>query len=381
MLCFRGSSTVRARSSRLLLPRLPTTSTIRHFHYTRQAQLIPEVLAASSTFLHGVHSLTGLPWAASIPLAAVIVRSIVAFPLQAYARVHRRREQDLLPVVQCWRMLYEETVRKEILEDNDHKRDRSQQAFWKSVRALTERKHRHLKRRWNVIAWTAGLPLLQIPIWLSLMEALRAMCGDRRGLLAYFLHNVYSEDHFISLLPAVEPTLATEGALWFPDLLAGDPSGILPAMLTGTILLNIIVGWRRLPMGKIAQMPAKQMRKEIAFTGLRYFIQILAFNIGIAAYTYGMPTGLMIYWIASGNMATLQTLILDRVMFLKPMEGWRKMYIGVEDAGKANSVAIKWIPESSESTSSNGSRVLETKKKQKVLEIEKEENLPKESKG
>jgi len=54
------------------------------------------------------------------------------------------------------------------------------------------------------------------------------------------------------------------------------------------------------------------------------------------------------------------------------------MYIGVEDAGKVNSVAIKWIPESS---SSNESRVLETKKEQKVLEIEKEENQPKESKG
>ena len=38
---------------------------------------------------------------------------------------------------------------------------------------------------------------------------------------------------------AIESSLATEGALWFPDLIVADPQMILPFMLSGAILLNL----------------------------------------------------------------------------------------------------------------------------------------------
>lgn len=275
-------------------------------------------------------------------------------PLQIYARMHIRREQDLTPVVQSWRMFYEEKLRKDIIEDRDQTQDRTQGAFWRRVSAATNKKHGELKRRWRVMRGAAVLPFLQFPVWISLMESVRAMCGDKRGLLAYFFRDQVSEDGLISVFPPVEPTLATEGALWFPDLLAGDPSGVLPLLVTGTILLNVAVGWKSPSMAKISQMPTSQMRQQLAFRAIKLIIQLLAVNIGMSAHAYGMPAGLMIYWITSGNIATLQSLLLDRLIFPKPMESWKKLYIGIEDASRADSEGLKWIAESPKPTKLNG---------------------------
>ena len=61
---------------------------------------------------------------------------------------------------------------------------------------------------------------------------------------------------------------------------------------------------------------------------------MMAVNVGFASYVYGMPTGLMIYWITSSNVATLQTFLLDKYMFAKPpLKPWLKMHIGVLKPG------------------------------------------------
>ncbi|KAF4761496.1 hypothetical protein HAV15_007114 [Penicillium sp. str.  len=134
------------------------------------------------------------------------------------------------------------------------------------------------------------------------MESLRGMSGNNKG------------NHCLAVI-VDRPTLANEGALWFPDLLAGDPTGVLPVFLTASILGNVLMGWKVRPWKEIPFLPKTEMYKQISFTGLRAFVIVFTCYIGFASFVQEMPTALMLYWITSTNLATLQTWILDNKVF------------------------------------------------------------------
>ncbi|KKA21491.1 hypothetical protein T310_4449 [Rasamsonia emersonii CBS 393.64] len=189
-------------------------------------------------------------------------------------------------------------------------------------------KRRKVNKYWRFI------PFLQMPIWLSLMEGLRAMCGNDKSLISYLLTSSSTTPEQ-SITSVLEPSLATEGALWFPDLLAGDPTGVLPITLGLSILLNVSTGWRTPSFGEISDYPRNEMLQHLTFRLLKGGMQTLAIYIGLSAYLTGMPAGLMIYWITSTNIATLQSLFLDKYMFaIKPLKPWTKMYVGILRPGE-----------------------------------------------
>jgi inner membrane protein COX18 len=129
----------------------------------------------------------------------------------------------------------------------------------------------------------------------------------------------------------IEPTFATEGALWFPDLLAGDPTGALPVLLSASIILNIRNGWHKTSRKELADMPKLQMLQNSFWGGLRIFMQVLAVNVGATTYFYEMPTALLIYWISSTNIATFQTWFMNKYMFAKPpLPTWSRRYTHYE---------------------------------------------------
>lgn len=302
-------------------------SQIRQFHPTRPARLVNEALDAAAVVLHGVHSVTGLPWFASIPLTALIVRTVVGLPLQIFTRVNARREGDISPLVHSWRVYYLKQARRS--ETTDRKTAMEQ------VKKATQEKQRHLGKRWKVTPGYRYASALQLPVWLSLMESLRCMSGNTTGLASWVLSLLEpskSPGDFLHM--TVEPTLANEGALWFPDLLAGDPTATLPVLLSLSILLNVRTGWHTIPLPDMADMPDIQMYQATAFRGLRLFIQIMAVNAGAAAFFSQMPTALLIYWVTSTNIATLQTYLLGKYMFLRPpMETYKKQYIAFKKPG------------------------------------------------
>lgn len=164
------------------------------------------------------------------------------------------------------------------------------------------------------------------------------MSGNKNGLVPYLLSLLEpsSSSGSSALHLAVEPSLATEGALWFPDLLAGDSSGILPVVLTLSILANVRAGWKAPKMKDMADLPRGEMGKRLSNLGLRTFIQVLAVNVGVASYMYEMPTALMIYWITSTNIATAQSFLLQKYMFPTPLVApWKRIHIGFQP-GKQN---------------------------------------------
>ncbi|KAJ5647669.1 hypothetical protein N7490_004041 [Penicillium lividum] len=291
-------NSLRISSRALRAPRnawLPATlSHVRHFHPTKPApSLINVALDASTGLIHGVHNVTHLPWVASIPLTAVLVRTAIGFPLQFFTRIHARRERDIAPG----------------FGPRSHEK----------VHAWTAQ----TRKQWGVNSWYKFLTFAQLPVWISLMESIRGMCGSTNGLVPWLLSLIEptqegAAEAVKSLHLTVEPTLANEGALWFPDLLAGDPTGALPALLTASILLNVNLGWKQVSMLEMSDMPKLQMYQSFLFTGMRVFIQVLAVNVGLSGWYHEMPTALMIYWITSTNVATIQTWVLDKFLFSRP---------------------------------------------------------------
>jgi inner membrane protein COX18 len=295
------------RSSRALPFARPQ---IRHFHPTRPTRLVAEVLDVSSGFIHGVHSVTHLPWVVSIPLTAVIVRMLVGFPLQFITRVNARRERDIAPLIHSWQVLGMNNVKRVPPKE--------QPELMRKMKLAVTVTSQNLSRKWKIMRGYRFLNLLQLPVWLSLMESMRAMTGNQNGIIPYLLSSVSSGEAADSL-PRLEPSLATEGALWFPDLLAGDPTGVLPLLLSASIILNIRRGWGiTTPARDLADLPTAQMYRATFFRGLGTFLQILALNIGAAAFINELPAALMIYWITSTNVATLQTFLLEKYMFMQP---------------------------------------------------------------
>ncbi|KAJ5298571.1 26S proteasome regulatory subunit rpn6 [Penicillium atrosanguineum] len=307
---------------------------IRHFHPTRPTRLVAEVLDVSSGFIHGVHSITHLPWVASIPLTAVIVRMLVGMPLQFITRVNARRERDIAPLIHSWRIMGTNKMQQLPAKEQKDRKKRLSNFFIVMSKTLS--------KKWKIMPGYRFLNLLQLPIWLSLMESMRAMTGNQNGIIPYLLSFVSGQEGAASL-PALEPSLATEGALWFPDLLAGDPTGTLPLLLSASIILNIRRGWGiTTPAGDLADLPTAQLYRATFFRGLGIFLQILGLNIGMAAFANELPAALMIYWITSTNVATLQTFLLEKYMFMRPpIPNFQKKYMVYQRPGVSDPFKLK----------------------------------------
>ncbi|RAK98400.1 putative mitochondrial export translocase Oxa2 [Aspergillus ibericus CBS 121593] len=305
---------------------------VRHFHPTRPTPFISEALELSSAYLHTVHDVTHLPWALSIPLSALIVRTTVAMPLQIYSKLQAHRERDTIPLLLAW----QQVIRNETIPERD--RDYPTVAQKQAAIRESAAKRQYLFRRVGIGRFWRLTNFLQVPIWISVMESLRAMSGNDRGLVAWLLSWIRPESAELATPPAIEPSFATEGALWFPDLLAGDPTGILPLALTMSILFNVHMGWKTKPLRSLAELPKMAMYRELSFRGLRFFIQVLALNVGLSSFVSEMPTALMIYWITSTNTATLQTFVLDRFLLpVKPFTPWTPRFMLYKPEKKAPS--------------------------------------------
>lgn len=142
------------------------------------------------------------------------------------------------------------------------------------------------------------LPLVQLPVWLTAIEAVRAMCGAKSGLLGM----VFRSDNDLDAISGgimKEISLATEGALWFPDLLVPDPQLILPFMLSGAVLLNL----SNTRGGANQAVWQKRMHRSM-----------MAVAVALGPLTLQVPSAMLVYWISSSLLAYIQAMVLERAM-------------------------------------------------------------------
>ncbi|PWW74161.1 hypothetical protein C7212DRAFT_215141 [Tuber magnatum] len=274
----------------LLRPLL--TKPFHHHHHRRQFSstspnhLIPTVLSATHDFLTTLHTSTNLPYHTLIPLSAVLLRLTITTPLTIYSRRRALRTQRLQPILSA----YQHPIAR-----NAKSTTATPQAWELRTRKEMHWKRRELWKRWGCQAWKMLLaPVVQIPVWVTASVTLRGMAGVE-GLPTWLrgLGKIGGEVW-------VEEALATEGALWFGDLLVADPYLALPMGFSFLLFANIELQ---------TKLHLPSTGKQRVFTNVLRILSLAAFPL-----TTNAPAALTLYWSTSAVFSLVQNIILAKVM-------------------------------------------------------------------
>ncbi|KAL8930195.1 MAG: hypothetical protein Q9208_000812 [Pyrenodesmia sp. 3 TL-2023] len=214
----------------------------------------------------------------------------------------------------------------------------------KLVRKKLLQKSAEIYRRTGTQRWKSFLGYLQIPVWLTFIETIRRMCGSREGLLGMIQRRFFgsnqeatvpnenenmaeaalsepisstddlelSSSDGLDILESIgkdpliplESSLATEGALWFHNLLLPDPHLALSFILSGSLLANIYYQERR----------AKKRGWEPSATqrGFGNLFKIGALAVG--PLTLSFPSAIHLYLISSSVFGLANTVLLNHYL-------------------------------------------------------------------
>lgn len=276
-------------------------SEFRSFHTTPTPQFLDACFGQVQNLITGLHSLSGLPWVATLPLTALIVRSVIVGPLSLISHKATLRRLALVPLTHAWRAVIRKKVMMKAADQGPVVCDRIVERAMRS-------KIRELYSRQDCGNLRVLLPLLQVPVFLVVIESIRKMCGTHQGLLGLVTRqdsNPVEEsgddtmEEVSQAAASIEQSLSQEGALWFPDLLAPDPLLVLPFLLSGSLFASISYQDR----AKAGQTPSKWSQR------LTSTMKIIALAIGPA--TIQLPSALLLYWISSSLFAIGQHVLLD----------------------------------------------------------------------
>lgn len=251
----------------------------------------------------------------------------------------KQRQISLEPILHTWAKIIH---RKAILEHGES----GLEAINRVAKRAIKLKRREIYKRQNIKIWKHFLSFVQVPVFLMVSETLRRMSGMSMGLVGWMAgrssfeptpedvmeHSVdeklsdhgaiplepsvneeLSDHGAIPLEPSVdeelmehpvgllessvndnqvdssmdlfEPSLAYEGALWFPNLLLPDPTLTLPFILSASMIANVSYQKRLIPN------PSKWQT--------RFFNAFKLMALAAAPLTLQVPTALLIYWISS----------------------------------------------------------------------------------
>jgi len=317
------------RSQTNLCLRIPSHRT---FHASPRPQFVDPALVLSSThdFLNFLHSSTGLPWGATLPLIALIMRVSVILPVSIYSRRKLQKTAEMLPLLQAW----QHQASRSIMKANPHG---TPGYVEKQVQRAHQRKRAELSKRRGVQRWKIFLPpVLQIPIWLVVMETLRGMCGMTKGFFGSIalpdavktatsdawatvgdkspdMTLVQGSDGTDILASGIsrigmDPSFATEGMLWFPNLLMPDPYLWLPVLLSSVTVLNII---------KSPQSP-RETYNNLTTGNKRMYRGLIGIGILLGPAVASFPSAILLYWVSSASLGFIQNMLLERFMPIRP---------------------------------------------------------------
>ena len=280
----------------------------RNFRATESNRIFESLVYASHDTLQAVHSLTGLPWAASIPLTSILVRTILVSPLQYLSFSSIKKERDLIPLMATWRNKFQQ----EVIEEE--KKSGTKFGPEKAEKMVQERqlaKSKEIYDRPRIYTFSRFIPLLQLPMWLSFMDAIRCMSGQSSRLLK---SEVTNGDAGQSLVP-LEPTFGSEGTLWFSNLLVYDSTHMLPILIGLGLLYSInenaILKWL-----KLRDRDVVMSRRSNWVTR---FLSLLALSMPYMAYVRELPSAMMIYWVSGTVFSIFQRPVLEKLVGIKPV--------------------------------------------------------------
>ena len=286
---------------------------VRQFHAgpKHQSQILDTYLEHTHTVIAGIHTFTGLPWALSLPLTGLLVRVLFITPLQISSQKSIIRQIALVPLQHAWmriispKVYHEHGVQGEIVVK-------------KMIMREMRKKKRDIERAMGIKRLPRLVPLLQLPIWLLFIETIRRMCGTYEGLLGLISKGFTTSDGEEVVADAslseqvsvpVELSMATEGALWFPNLLVPDPLLLLPVMLSLSLFANILYA------DHIQNLRTSGVHSKfgVRMSRIMKLVALAAFPL-----TLHLPSAMLLYWISSSITALLQGLCLNYLLPMPP---------------------------------------------------------------
>ena len=270
----------------------------RKFHRSRElrSSLLDSCCIQAHDALIGLHATTGLPWYLTLPLVAVLVRSTIFVPFAIWSRVNLQRATSVRPLIFAW----ERILVNRVMKEHSHL---GPDACKKLADANKKDKRLELYQTFGIRRWLAFTPLLQLPVFLLTIETVRRMCDGRGGLLSFIAEKLGDSSEDTASVP-LETTLATEGGLWFPDLLVPDPQFILPATLSVLLYVNVSDYGNFVKRSNVT--PSRLQ------VGLSRSFKIVA--LAMFPLTLKLPAGMLIYWVSSAAYALLTKALLSLTM-------------------------------------------------------------------
>ena len=274
----------------------------RSFHASPRHQYLDGCISLTHNAISGLHQSTGLSWAVTLPLTALIIRTVVTGPLSVYTYKITQRRMAVQPLIFAWQSV----VQRKVMQKD---RARGPVVCDKLVRQKMREKTAELYRNWGTQSWKLFLPVLQLPVFLVVIETIRKMCGTHEGLLGLFARpwnestvetGGTGSETLTKFLVPIEESLSNEGALWFPDLLMPDPLLALPFILSASMFANI--SSHRIMSRTLHRTPSKIQ------TQLDKILMALALAVGPA--TLALPSAMLVYWTTSSLLALTQTIFL-----------------------------------------------------------------------
>lgn len=318
------------------------------------------LLKGSELLITGVHEVTATPWFISLPLVAVVVSAIIRVPLTLYTHNVQRRKAKLAPLVQAQYAQIGLGLRRKAVPN-------VMDRVTKAVKARSKKMFTAMAVNETRSIWGG---LISLPIFLSNLEVIRTMCGGPRGLLGSLLYGWQGRDTASTTpsntaatgatappttpdpslepppadLPSptdiselassaatpeilnpltLEPSFATGGCLWFPDLLVPDPYRVLPFAVSALLLMHLIPETEAELRSLFGMRPPAGSRRNIVIAGgrsrgslaLRRALIVVALAIGPV--TMDMPVALHLYWASSVGCSLVVTKGIRRLMPLR----------------------------------------------------------------
>ena len=286
-----GSSNIRPKSQ------------LQSRNYNNAAeQVLDLALYLPHELFQTVHSI-GFSWATALPISAFLVRACVYCPLFAIpSHMRNRRRVEALPLKEGWTHAGQISMKNDLPPEK--LKDRTE------LRRLSDRraKLRHLAvdKDFKIGLLANFRPLLQFPIFYTFAETIRRMAGAQSSLLALIVQhmpgNTERLDGRESMLESniqnnafLEPSMASEGILWFENLTVADPTHNLSFILSATTFGHL--WWR------------SRNTQSIRLKALR--VLLLSGAVLIAPLTLNMPSAVLLFWLSSTVGAILQGIVLD----------------------------------------------------------------------
>lgn len=283
----------------------------RHFHPSRPTQMVSTSIECAHDLLQIVHTYTGLPWVASIPLTAMTARVAFGLPFLIWSTSQRNKRLLANPAI----LAYTRMKRKNIMDAAAKEQRFLPPQFVSRQSALEASQFQKslLKRHHLRLAPFAPFaPILQLPFWLAFMESIRSMSGWQPGLLA-ILQQWFNPDGVRAQIP-VEPSLSSQGALWFPDLMAADPLGVLPVAISVLMFTHITWGSKVSKMKDLPQLVSQGNLQAIFSWAIQRIFQAMSIWIAPALLYSEAPAALSIYWLSTTCVAIVQSQLLKKYM-------------------------------------------------------------------